>query len=165
MSAMKRLSGRVALLLATGFGTGLSPWASGTVGSLLALPLVWFCWPVLAWPQQAILAVLLAMLAIPVCGAAERYFRTKDDGRIVADEYLTFPICMIGLPGQDPVTLLVAFLTCRIFDIWKPQPADSLQSVKGGAGIVLDDVVAALYSLAVNHVVYYVRLNSHWHIG
>ncbi len=145
------------LALATGFGTGYSPFASGTVGTLLALPLVWIVWPYTAWPVQALLAVILALLAIPICSAAERHFQTKDDGRIVADEYLTFPICMIGLPA-GPVMLLIAFVTARIFDIFKPPPANQLQAVKGGAGIVLDDVMASFYSLAVNHLVYYFLL-------
>ncbi len=149
---------RFMLLLATGFGTGYSPIASGTVGTLPALLFMWFLWPVLpGWWLQLAFAVVLAAVAIPICSAAERQFQTKDDGRIVADEYLTFPICMLGLPMQ-PVMLAVAFVSCRVFDILKPEPADRVQAVKGGTGIVLDDVVAALYSLAVNHLIYHFLL-------
>ena len=148
---------RLVLALATGFGTGYSPFASGTVGTLPALPLVWVVWQYTAWPAQLFLAVVLAVLAIPICSAAERRFQTKDDGRIVADEYLTFPICMIGLP-VGPLMLAVAFVTARIFDIFKPPPVNQLQAVKGGLGIVLDDVMASFYSLAVNHLVYYFLL-------
>ncbi|MFU8780213.1 MAG: phosphatidylglycerophosphatase A [Kiritimatiellia bacterium] len=155
MSGMKRLLQRVAVFFATGFGTGFSPFASGTVGTLPAIPFVYFVWPLLDWPVQAVVATGLALLAIPICSAAERQFRTKDDGRIVADEYMTFPICMIGLPGNSLLMLAIAFVTCRLFDILKPEPADRLQAIKGGTGIVLDDVVASLYSLAVNHVIYH----------
>ena len=146
------------LALATGFGTGFSPFASGTVGTLLAVPFVWVVWPHLtSWPLQLLLAVALAVLAIPICSAAERRFQTKDDGRIVADEYLVFPICMVGLPAE-PIILGIAFVTARVFDIWKPQPANRLQAVKGGTGIVLDDVIASLYSLGLNHVIYHFLL-------
>ena len=158
MGAKLRPLHGVVLALATGFGTGFSPFASGTVGTCIALPMVWAVWQYLPdWPLQLVFAVALTLLAIPICGLAEKHYQTKDDGRIVADEYLIFPICMIGLPVQ-PVMLAVAFITARIFDIWKPQPANRLQSVKGGLGIVLDDVIAALYSLGVNHLVYHLIL-------
>ena len=147
---MKQLS----ILLATGFGLGLSPVASGTVGTLLGLPLVYGLAQVGALPFQIGVVILLSLLAVPICSVAEKHFQTKDDGRIVADEYLTFPICMLGLP-LHPVVLLVAFLSNRFFDIVKIPPAFQLQRLKGGWGIVMDDVVAALYSLAFNHLAVY----------
>jgi phosphatidylglycerophosphatase A len=54
----------------------------------------------------------------------------------------------------SPWVLLIAFLSCRFFDIVKPPPANQLQRLRGGFGIVIDDVVASLYSLAFNHAVY-----------
>jgi phosphatidylglycerophosphatase A len=158
MTQTRQLLQRLAVLLATGFGTGFSPVASGTVGTLPAIPFMFFVWPLLGLPIQVVVAVAFALLAIPICSAAERQFKTKDDGRIVADEYLTFPICMIGLPAANPVMLAVAFVSARVFDILKPEPANRLQAVKGGTGIVLDDVVASLYALVVNHVIYYFLL-------
>ena len=158
MKDKKRLRDGVVLALATGFGTGLSPFASGTVGTLPALPIVWIVWWLYPdWLVQLVLAVVLSVIAIPICSAAERRFQTKDDGRIVADEYLTFPICMIGLP-LSPLMLGIAFVTARIFDVLKPPPANQLQAVKGGTGIVIDDVVASLYSLGVNHLIYHFLL-------
>jgi phosphatidylglycerophosphatase A len=147
---------KLAILLANGFGLGLSPVASGTVGTLLALPIVWFFCQLqevsggIFW--QCGIALVLSLIAIPICSVAEKHYGTKDDGRIVADEYLTFPICMIGLPW-NPWVLLIAFLSCRFFDIVKPAPANQLQRIHGGFGIVIDDVVASLYSLAFNVVV------------
>jgi len=156
---------KLAVLLANGFGLGLSPIASGTVGTFLGFPLVWLSWRVyeslgggvagILW--QCALALVLSLVAIPICSAGEKHYGTKDDGRIVADEYLTFPICMIGLPW-NPWVLLVAFLSCRFFDILKPPPANQLQSIRGGTGIVIDDVMASLYSLAANHLVFWVIL-------
>jgi len=162
---IKHTIDRAAVWLATGFGLGLVPVASGTFGTLLALPIVWLFWDHwqigVVWQDvvlQTVLAVVLSLAAIPVCSVAERHFGTKDDGRIVADEYMTFPLCMIGLPW-NPWVLLTAFLSCRFFDIAKPAPADQLQRIKGGTGIVIDDVVASLYSLLFNHVVYWGVLN------
>lgn len=141
------------LSAATGFGLGLSPFASGTAGALLGIPLM-FCLSSLwtgniTW--QICCCVVLAALAIPICDAAEKHFRRKDDRRIVADEYLTFPVGLIGLPICMP-SLALAFITNRILDILKPPPANWAQKLPGGLGIVADDVISALYSLALNHI-------------
>lgn len=151
------------ILLATGFGLGLSPIASGTVGTLLGLPIMLGLAPLWAHSSnaallaQVIAALGLVLLAIPICDVAEKHFGCKDDGRIVADEFMTFPIGLLGLP-LNPWMLALAFLTHRVFDVLKPFPADRLQRLPGGLGIVVDDGVAALYSLLVNHVVYYLVL-------
>jgi phosphatidylglycerophosphatase A len=106
---------------------------------------------------QIIAALCLLLLAIPICDVAEKHFGRKDDGRIVADEFMTFPIGLLGLP-LSPWLLALAFFTNRVFDVLKPFPANRLQRLPGGLGIVVDDGVAALYSLLVNHVVYYLVL-------
>lgn len=139
---------------ATGFGLGFSPVASGTFGTLVGIPLVWgmhaFCPSLIGY---IVMAVGLCLLSIPVCSRAEAYFKAKDDGRIVADEWMTFPVCMIGLPFE-PAVILMCFLSNRLFDIWKPPPARQLQSIKGGLGIVIDDVLASVYSLGFNWALY-----------
>ena len=156
------------ILLATGFGLGLSPVASGTAGTLLGFPIMLCLAPLWAHPAfrahsggalmaQAIAALCLILLAIPICDAAEKHFGRKDDGRIVADEFMTFPIGLLGLP-LSPWVLAMAFCTNRVFDVLKPFPANRLQRLPGGLGIVVDDGVAALYSLLVNHAVYYLVL-------
>lgn len=138
--------------LATGFGLGLSPAVPGTVGTLPGLLIVMAVWPHgLTWQIAA--AALLPLLAIPICDGAERRFGVKDDQRIVADEYLTFPIAMVGLP-LVPWVVVMAFVSARTFDIVKPPPARRLQDLHGGWGIVIDDVLASLYSLAANHAAY-----------
>ncbi len=146
-------AGRVAIVLATGFGLGLAPVASGTAGTLPGILLV------LALARfelsfQIFAVVGLVILAIPLCGMAERHFRHKDDGRIVADEYMTFPICMLGLP-PEPWLLAVAFVVSRAFDIIKLPPARQWQRWRGGLGIVADDVVACLQTLAVMHLLFW----------
>jgi len=144
------------VLLANGFGFGLSPIASGTTGCLWGIPLVWAVWVYggVGVSGQIVFALVMTLICIPICSVAEQHYGKKDDGRIVADEYMTFPICMIGLPAVWWM-LGIAFVTNRIFDILKPPPANALQRLKGGLGITIDDVMAALYSLAVNHLIYW----------
>lgn len=147
---------RIVLLLATGFGLGLSPVASGTAGALLGVAIVSAMAP-LGWVWQAVLAVGMVLLAVPICGKAETYFGRKDDRRIVADEYLAFPLCALGLPlAEHPWLLAAAFVTNRLLDIIKPPPAKQAQKIQGGAGVVLDDVISSLYALAVNHAIWWV---------
>jgi phosphatidylglycerophosphatase A len=146
---------RISVVVATGFGLGYSPVASGTVGTLPGVLWVWWFFPQFSLLQQVVAAAILAVLAIPFCDAAEKTFEKKDDGRIVADEYMTFPICVIGLPVTIPWVLAMAFLTSRFFDILKPPPARGLQRIHGGFGIVIDDVFASIYSLLTNHLLYY----------
>ena len=144
---------KLILLMATGFGLGYSPVASGTVGTLWGVGIVVAMAP-LALPWQGALAVVMALVSIPICGVAEEHFSAKDDGRIVADEYLTFPLCTLGLPWVDhPWLLVVAFLTHRILDILKPPPARQAQNLKGGLGVALDDIVSSLYALGLNHAI------------
>ncbi len=150
---------QLAVRVATGFGLGYAPIASGTFGALLGLPLALACaWLPLA--AQVAVALLLTVLAVPFCNTAERIFGRKDDGRIVADEYLTFPICTLGLPLvelarrsllQEAILLAVVFVLSRICDILKPWPAHALQRVRGGLGIVIDDFFASLYALILSH--------------
>jgi len=152
---------RIALLLATGFGLGLSPFASGTVGTVLGVAIA-VAMSGLGQLWQVGLAVALVALAVPVCDAAEAIYGRKDDGRIVADEYLTFPLCVLWLPWvAHPWLLGLAFVTHRVLDIIKPPPARQLQAVKGGVGIVVDDLVSSLYALAVNHAVWWL-VQSEW---
>lgn len=146
---------KIAFWMAIGFGLGLSPVASGTFGTLLGLPLVYAINTyVPCVSAQAVIALALSLLAIPVCTVAERVYQTKDDGRIVADEWMTFPVCMIGLP-VTPMMLAIAFATSRICDIIKPAPARGLQRLKSGLGIVIDDFVANIYCLAINWGIYW----------
>lgn len=144
---------RLCVWIATGFGLGYSPLASGTVGGLLGLPLVWAL-SVLPTGGQILGTAVLAILCVPVCTVAEKALGgEKDDGRIVADEYLTFPICMLGLPWQEPGhwwIMPMAFVVNRFMDIVKPFPAYRLQALPGGLGITVDDIVASLYALAAN---------------
>ena len=146
---------KLVLAVATGFGLGFSPVASGTAGALLGLVLVVVLAPLPHYGQVAA-AVMAALVAIPICGRAEAHWGTKDDGRIVADEYLTFPLCVLWLPWPEHLWLLpLAFVTNRVLDVLKPPPAQQAQALPGGWGIVLDDVCSSLYALGINHAIFW----------
>ncbi len=144
---------RFATWVATGFGIGLvAPVAPGTVGSLpgVALALALAAW-VPDWRVQAVICVALTLASIPVCDVAERVLGRKDDGRICADEWMLYPIGVLGLPLLDALWLVpVTFVVIRVIDIVKPPPARQLQVLKGGLGIVADDFAANLISLGLN---------------
>ena len=150
---------RLTSLLATGFGLGFSRIAPGSMGALLGV-LIAATLSGLAWETQALVAGVLAILAIPICNAGEENFGRKDDRRIVADEYLTFPLCTIGLPwALNPWLLGMAFVVNRILDVVKPPPARQAQDLHGGLGIAADDIVSSLYALAVNHALWWAARN------
>jgi phosphatidylglycerophosphatase A len=142
------------LFVATGFGTGYSPWASGTVGTLPGVAIAFLLVP-LSLPSQLLIVLAMIVGSVPICDRAERLLGTKDDGRIVADEMVTFPLCMLGLTAAPLWMWAVAFLTHRVLDILKPAPARKIQELKGGLGIVADDVVSSLYCLGLNHLIFW----------
>lgn len=130
-------------LLAFGFGSGLSPKAPGTAGTLLAIPLfLLLCQlPLLHY----LLAVSVAALAgIYLCGKTARDLGVHDHSGIVWDEFVGYWITMAALP-VNAFTLIAGFALFRLFDIWKPFPINWLdRRVKGGFGIMIDDVLAGL---------------------
>jgi phosphatidylglycerophosphatase A len=142
-------------MLATGFGFGLSRFMPCTVGTRWGIPLAWVVMQIPSLALQIAACIALTLLAVPICAAAEKQLgKGKDPGCIVADEYLTLPICYLGLPFT-PWVVLSGFLLHRIFDITKPSPIRQLQNLKGGVGIVIDDFAAALLALAFNHLLFY----------
>ena len=131
-------------LFATGFGTGLSPFAPGTMGTLVGVVICLLCFP-LPWPMRLLIVIALSALSIYVAGRAEKIYQKKDDQRIVIDEIIGIQITML------PVTitvlrLCVGFVLFRIFDILKPFPLGNLQRLPGGWGVVIDDVAAGIYA-------------------
>lgn len=141
---------RLSDVIATCGGVGLSPYAPGTVGSVLALPLIFVAVPVALELQ---LIVLLALFAIGVWASQQRgqQLQQDDASSIVIDEFvgqwLTAVVAMALLPTlpDSLLFLLVAFVCFRVFDIAKPWPISWCdRSVKGGFGVMLDDALAAV---------------------
>ncbi len=140
---------RVARWLALGFGSGLSPIAPGTVGTLLA----WIAW-LLAAPHLSevarLIAIGLALAAGPwACARTADSLGVADHGAIVWDEIVAFWIILAVLPASFSWQL-AGFILFRFFDIVKPQPmrwADT--HIKGGIGVMADDLLAAFCTLFV----------------
>jgi phosphatidylglycerophosphatase A len=132
--------------LALGFGAGLSPKAPGTVGTLVAFPLFWL---LLASPLYWVWVALFLGLGVWACGVAGRALGVHDHGGIVWDEVAAFLLVLPFAPAS-PLGYGLAFALFRLFDIWKPFPIGWLDArVKGGLGVMLDDVLAAGYAVAV----------------
>ena len=147
---------RLCVFVAGGFGLGLlAPFAPGTFGSLPGVALAYAVCALPLW-LQIVACIGLTLLAVPFCDVAEKALGIKDDGRIVADEWMLYPIAFVGIPLASLTwwSMAVFFCIVRVVDIVKPWPARQLQSVPGGLGIVADDFFANLYSLALNWAIY-----------
>ncbi len=132
-------------LLAFGLGTGLSPVAPGTVGTVLGVVLAWLLQP-FGLELQLIVGLALVVSGVWICGESARRVGVHDHSGIVWDEiaamYLILLLVPISVPGWA-----AAFALFRLFDIWKPWPIRDLDHrLHGGLGIMLDDLVAALYA-------------------
>lgn len=134
--------------IAFGSGAGLAPVAPGTFGTLVALPLYWCLSPL---PLMFYLAVLAALFGLGVwaCGRTARELGGADPGAIVWDEVVGYLAAMTAAPVGWP-WMLAGFVLFRLFDIWKPWPIRWLDDhVKGGLGIMLDDLAAGALSAMV----------------
>ena len=141
--------------IALGFGSGLAPKAPGTFGTLAALALYWLLAWGLAMPPFAIafVAIPLFFLGLWASEAAAKDLGVDDHGSIVIDEIAAF-IPLAALASSSVVLQLIAFGLFRLFDIWKPPPIRQFeQRLKGGLGIMFDDLVAAAYAYVVLIVV------------
>lgn len=166
---------RAILFIAQGLGIGRIPVAPGTFGSVLGV--LFFLGIVGSGPLLFGLAVLLSIpLSAKFCGDAEKIMGKKDPGSVVLDEIIALPICFIAwlvilflhkspwphasyfLSKQNwPITVGI-FVFFRIFDVWKPWPVRGSQSLPGGWGVTIDDVLAAVY-VNVCFVAYYLALH------
>lgn len=132
------------LLLATGFHLGRVPYAPGTVGSLAAL-LLFLPFRHLPWMiHLSIVAVLFAVGAF-AADRAEAALGAKDPPAVIIDEIVGCWVALLAVPPHL-VLMLSAFALFRLFDIQKPFPADRMEGLRGGWGIMLDDLVAGTYA-------------------
>lgn len=139
------------MAIATGFGAGYLPWAPGTWGSLLALPLHALL-SRMAPGHHALALGGVFLIAVLSAGAAEKILDRKDPGVVVIDEVMGMLITLIAAPA-NPLAWLLGFGLFRFFDILKPWPVRFLdQRLNGGLGVVLDDVMAGLYAFAALQV-------------
>lgn len=148
---------RIILFFVTGAGAGYIPWAPGTAGTIVAVPLSLALNRIAGRSLPLALVTLAAFIALAVwlSGAGEKIFRQKDSRKIVVDEIAGFLLADFAAPAAiGPV--LLAFLLFRFFDILKPFPIRRMERIPGGLGVALDDAVAGLYTFVV------VRLALSW---
>jgi len=139
---------RGVLFVAEGFGLGRIPVMPGTFGSLWGLPLGWLLGHgVPMWGRLGI-GLIMFLVGVPLCDRAARLRGQKDPGSIVWDEIAAFPLVYAFVPINWQ-TLLTGFVLFRIFDISKPPPIRRLEQLGGGLGIMIDDTVAAIWTMAV----------------
>lgn len=132
-------------LASFGFGSGLSPKAPGTVGTLVAIPL-WLAFESLPLLPYSAVVVLAFAFGVFCCGYTAKAMAVHDDGSIVWDEFVGFWITMCAVPAE-PVWIVAGFALFRVFDILKPWPIKWLdKQVHGGFGIMIDDVLAGVFA-------------------
>ena len=151
MTEQRKTLHPVVRFLATGAYLGYAPIAPGTVGTLGCAVLLWFVVPEVTAASSPLAVVVMLMstlaftaLAIWASDLAERRFG-HDASRIVIDEYAGFIFSILLLP-KSLLVFAVAFMIFRAIDIVKPFPARQAEALPGGTGIVMDDVVAGIYT-------------------
>lgn len=140
--------------LAFGFGSGLAPFAPGTFGTLMAVPLYLLMMQLSLVPYLVLVAVV-SIVGIWICDRSSKLLGVHDHGGIVWDEFAGFFVTMIAAPAGW-IWIIIGFVLFRLFDIWKPWPISLLdKKVGGGLGIMVDDIVAGVYALICLQALYY----------
>ena len=135
--------------IALGFGAGLSPFAPGTAGTLLALPIWWLIGG--SYEPLLLLGFLAFLFAVGVwaCELTGRHLGVADHAAMCWDEVVAFLLVLAVVP-EDPWGQAAAFFLFRAFDVVKPPPIRELEMrIKGGLGVMFDDLLAAGYTLLV----------------
>lgn len=145
---------RAVLFLATGFFVGTVPFAPGTFGAIIGLP-VCFLISKLNFLLAVVYTLVFILFAIWVAAAAGKILKKEDPAEIVIDEIAGLMVTLVGIPFT-PGTAIAGFVIFRAFDILKPFPIRTLEEkVSGGPGIVLDDVMAGIYGNIVLRLAIY----------
>ena len=143
------------VFLATGFYIGNIPFAPGTFGTILGLPLC-FLLGLLKLPLALVCTMLFILIAIWISHIAEKRLMKKDPGCIVIDEIAGMAVTLIGLPF-NLTTGLSGFIIFRILDISKPFPIRALEKhLPGGLGVVADDVIAGIMANLILRVIIHI---------
>lgn len=137
---------RLALLVATAAGVGRVPVLAPTLASAGTAFALWITAPSLGW--RVALLLIVTALGTWAGGRAERLLGRKDPGAIVVDEVAGMMLTVLAA-GTSAAVLVVGFLLFRVFDVTKPFPAGASQRLRGGLGVMVDDLIAGLYGLGV----------------
>jgi phosphatidylglycerophosphatase A len=133
--------------IALGFGAGLAPVAPGTFGTLLAIPIAAALWTHATDVGFIVVIVLFFAIGVWASAVTGRHLGVSDHGAIVWDEVVAFLIVLYFV-GNDWMRVAIAFVLFRFFDIVKPPPIRQLDAaLKNGFGVMIDDILAAGYTL------------------
>lgn len=150
----------LARLIGTWFGCGYSPFVPGTVGSAAALVVaagleVWTGGGAVMFLWLALAALAPAVWA---AGRLESSSGQKDPSIVVIDEVVGQWVALAGAASHNWRSWLAAFVIFRALDVWKPAPARQVERLRGGFGIVADDLIAGLYTAAILYAA------GRWHL-
>jgi len=149
----------LAKILATGLGTGYSPIAPGTVGSLLASAFMYGLYYFSVDISQ--IALIIAIIITTIIGVIATDMVEdewgKDPSKVVIDEIAGILVSLLFLP-INPTTIIASFVLFRVFDIWKPFGIRKLEDLKGGIGVMFDDLLAGVYANVVLQLILYFNL-------
>ena len=147
--------------LATCFGVGRIPIASGTFGSAVALPFG-FGLVLLSWKAVAIASAVAAIIGIWACGAHAKRVGILDPSECVLDEvagqWLALLPIAIYFRGHDWRPYVMSFFLFRLFDVLKPWPLSAAERLPGGLGVMADDILAGLIAAGILYGMLYIRL-------
>ena len=147
--------------LFTAFYSGYSPVAPGTMGTLVAMIIYiienLICSGIDPTKLNIFNLIFLFIILYPsikLADSAEKFFKTKDPQQVVIDEVLGYWTGILFIPFSFSYAIM-AFILFRLFDITKPFPVHSFESLSGGLGIIMDDIAAGIYTLASMHIIIY----------
>lgn len=137
--------------IAFGFGAGALPIAPGTFGTLMAIPF-YLCMHLLPIYVYLGVLVIVTIVSMWLCQNVSKEIAVHDHQGMCLDEIVGFLVTMFAVPFKLKYIVL-GFILFRLFDIWKPQPIRFLdEKIKGGVGMILDDVLAGIYSCIILHI-------------
>ncbi len=135
--------------IALGFGSGLAPMAQGTVGSAVAIA-PWLALRLLPIPAYLVVLLLAFAIGTWACDAAGIRIGVEDHRALVWDEFVGQWLALLPAMFAPWWAVPIGFVLFRLFDVWKPWPIGWLdRRVKGGAGVMIDDVVAGIFAALV----------------
>lgn len=149
------------IMIASGFGSGFSPFAPGTAGALVAVAI----WTVLFYTIPFTTLLIVTSLLVVLFTAAGVWSADvlepewgKDPSRVVVDEMVGVWIALLAVPENNVWYILFAFLLFRFFDIFKPLGIRKMEQLDGGIGVMADDILAGVYSFVL-------LIGARWLIG
>lgn len=141
-------------LLSLGFGSGLSPKMPGTMGTIIGVGL-FLLLPAMDWKLYLAVITSTFLIGIFLCGYTAKVLNVHDHQGIVWDEIVGYLITMFMVP-KEWLWIILGFVLFRLFDIWKPWPISIAdERLKGGLGIMLDDVIAGIFALIIIQISLY----------